>query len=180
MAEENFLTDIERTLKKALEDVNNINLHGNPVPVKVVTPDPDFVEVKLPCLTLQLVDFRRDLSRADNQRQIEKDIDAMVARIRRKSEPYNLHYSIVVHTERNRDDRLLLGEIIFFIDEHPVMTSLVSGKELYLHRDISFRELSRERSFAKSIGIIVKTRLDARYEEIIPLVKERKVKAHLY
>ncbi len=180
MAEENFLTDIERTLKTAFEDVNNINLYGSSVPVKIVTPDPDFVEIKIPCLTLQLVDFRRDLGRTDNQRQIQKDLDEMVARIKRKSEPYNLYYSIVAHTEKNRDDRLLLGEIIFFIDEHPTMTSLVFGKELYLHRDISFRELSKGRSFAKSIGIIIKTRLDARYEEIIPLVKKRKVEAHLY
>lgn len=180
MPEDNFLTDIERTLKTAFEDVNNISLYGNSVPVKIVTPDPDFVEVKYPCLTLQLVDFRRDLARADNQRQVKKDLDEMTAKVKRKSEPYNLYYSVVAHTEKNRDDRLLLGEIIFFIDEHPILTSIVFEKELYLHRDISFRELSKERNFAKSIGIIIKTRLDARFEEMVPLIKERKVEAQLY
>ena len=178
MAEENFLTDIERTLKQSLEDINNISLYGNSLPVKVVTPDPDFVEVTLPCFTLQLVDFRRDLDRANNERQVEKNIDEMTAKIKRKSEPYNLHYSITVHTDKNRDDRLLLGELIYFIDEHPVLTSVIFGKELYLHRDISFRELSKERSFNKAVGIIIKTRLDARLEDIIPLVRERKVKTN--
>ena len=133
MAEENFLTDIERTLKEAMEDTNNISIGGDAVPVKVVTPDPDFVEVAYPCLTLQLTDFRRDLSRADNQRKVEKDMEAMTAKVKRQSEPYNLYYTIVAHTEKNREDRLLLGAVIYFIDEHPVMTTLVLEKEIFLH-----------------------------------------------
>ena len=179
MAEENFLTDIERTLKQALEDVNNVSLYGNPVPVKVVTPDPDFVEIEYPCLTLQLTDFRRDLTRTDNQRHVEKDLDAMTAKVKKESQPYNLYYSVVTHTEKSRDDRLLLGEIIYFIDEHPVITSTILGKEFYLHRDLSFREVSKARNFARSIGIIVKIRLEARFEDIVPLVETRKVEIHV-
>lgn len=171
---DNFLTDIERTLKQGLE---GISLDGTPVPLKVVTPDPDFAELTLPCLTLQLTDFRQDLERTDNERKVEKDLDAMEARVKGNSRPYNLHYQIVAHTEKSRDDRLLLGEVVYFMDEHPVLTSVVFGKELYLHRDISFRELSKGRSFAKAVGIIVKTRLDARDESVIPLVRERILKA---
>lgn len=177
MVEDNFLTDMESTLKGLLSDTDNINLEGNAVPVRVVTPDPDFVELALPCLTLQMTDFRRDLERADNDRQVEKDLDAMTATVRKRSEPYNFHYMIAVHTEKNRDDRLLLGQVIYFIDEHPVLTSVVLGKELFIHRDISFRETSKERSFAKSVGMVVKARLEARHEEIVPLVNEHIVQA---
>jgi hypothetical protein len=171
---DNFMTDIERTLKQGLE---GISLYGSPVPVKVVTPDPDFAELTLPCLTLQLTDFRQDFNRTDNERQLEKDLDLMEARVRGNSRPYNLHYSITAHAEKSRDDRLLLGEVVYFLDEHPVMTSVVFGKELYLHRDVSFRELSKGRSLAKAVGIVVKTRLDARDEKVIPLVRERLIKA---
>ena len=177
MVQENFLTDIERTLKEAMEDADNISIGGSSVPVKVVTPDPDFVEVTYPCLTLQLTDFRRDLARADNQRVVEKDMEEMTAKVKRQSEPYNLYYEITAHTEKNREDRLLLGAVIYFIDEHPVMTTLVLAKEIYLHRDLTFRELSKDRTFAKSLGIIVKTRLEARREEILPLVQERIIEA---
>jgi hypothetical protein len=171
---DNFLTDIERTLKQGLEA---ISLDGNPVPLKVVTPDPDFAELTLPCLTLQLTDLRQDFERMDNERKVDKDLDAMEAKVRDGSRPYNLHYQITAHTDRSRDDRLLLGEVVYFMDEHPVMTSVVFGKELYLHRDISFRELSKGRSFARAVGIVVKTRLDARDEKTIPLVRERILKA---
>ena len=171
---DNFLTDIERTLKQGLEA---ISLDGTQVPVKVVTPDPDFAELTLPCLTLQLTDFRQDFDRTDNERKVEKDLDAMEAKVKGNSRPYNLHYSITAHTDRSRDDRLLLGEVVYFIDENPMMTSAVFGKEIHLHRDISFRELSKGRSFAKAVGIAVKMRLDARDEKIIPLVRERLFKA---
>lgn len=168
------MTDIERTLKQGLE---GINLDGTPVPLKVITPDPDFVELTLPCLTLQLTDLRQDFERTDNERRVDKDLDLMEARVKGNSRPYNLHYSITAHTEKSRDDRLLLGEVVYFIDEHPVMTSVVFGKEIHLHRDISFRELSKGRSFARALSIVVKTRLDARDEKTIPLVRERLVKA---
>lgn len=171
---DNFMTDIERTLKQKLEA---ISLDGIPVPLKVVTPDPDFAELTLPCLTLQLTDFRQDFERTDNDRKVEKDIAAMEAKVKGNSRPYNLHYQIVAHSDKSRDDRLLLGEVVYFMDEHPVMTSVVFGKELYLHRDISFRELSKGRSFAKAVGIVVKTRLDAIDEKTIPLVTERILKA---
>ncbi len=72
MPEENVFTDVERTLKSALEA--RVKLNGQPVPVRVVTPDPDFVELELPCLTLQLTDVRRDPARIVNERRIEKDL----------------------------------------------------------------------------------------------------------
>ena len=50
--DENVFTDIETTLKAALEA--RVKLGGQSVPVRVVTPDPDLVELELPCLTLQL------------------------------------------------------------------------------------------------------------------------------
>ena len=37
--DDNFLTDIEQALKEALQD--SISFGGEPVPVQVVTPDPD-------------------------------------------------------------------------------------------------------------------------------------------
>ena len=48
MTEDNFLTDIELMLKGMLGDVQNIGISREPVPVRVVTPDPDFVELELP------------------------------------------------------------------------------------------------------------------------------------
>lgn len=177
MAADNFLTDIELTLKQLLGDVQNIAIGGEPVPVRVVTPDPDFVELELPCITLQLTDFRRDLDRADNDLDIEKDLDEMTATVRKQSEPYNLHYTLGIHSEKSRDDRLFLGQVIYFIDEHPVITTGELGREVYLHRDIAFRELSKERDLAKSIDIIVKVRLEARYEDVVPLVQEHIIHA---
>ena len=157
--DDNFLTDIEQALKGALQD--SISFGGEPVPVQVVTPDPDLVELTLPCLTLQLTDFRRDTPRADNDREVDVDMDNMEATVRKNSEPYNLHYTIGVHADKSRDDRILLGEVVYFIDEHPIMTT-PAGKEVFLHRDITFRELSKERDFEKTIEIMVRTRLTAR------------------
>ena len=175
MAVDNFITDIEATLKSALSDANNVNLNGEPVPVKIVTPDCDFVEVIYPSFTLKLTDVRRDLSRTDNQRNVTKDIVNMQAKVRGKSEPYNLHYTISAHTKTSREDRLLLGELIYFIDAHPVMRSAIFDTIFYLHRDVTFREVSDGRNFVKSLGIVVKTRAEARLEEIVPLVQERKI-----
>ena len=175
MPNENFITDIEATLKAALSDVSKVSINGSAVPVKIVTPDNDLVEVTYPSLTLKLTDVRRDLSRADNQRKVEKDIVNMQAKVKGKSEPYNLHYTIAAHTKKSRDDRLLLGELIYFIDAYPVMRSAFFDKIIYLHRDVTFREVSRGRDFVKSLGIVVKTRVEARLEEIVPLVQERKL-----
>ena len=177
MAEENFLTDLEQTLKAVLE---NIRLSGNLVPVVVVTPDPDFVELALPCLTLQLVDLRRDFSRIDNQRKVEKDLAMMQAKITPAGLPYNLHYLITAHAQTLREDRLLLGELVKTVDSHPVMTSAVYGKEFYLHRDVSFGEASKARDFSQSLGIVAKIRLEPDEEQIISLVRLAKVAAHEY
>jgi hypothetical protein len=171
---DNFLTDVDRTLKQGLEA---ISLDGNPVPLRIVTPDPDFAELTLPCLTLQLTDLRQDFARTDNGREVKKDMGAMEAKVRGGSRPYNLHYTVTAHTEKSRDDRLLLGEVVYFLDEHLVMRSVVFGRELYLHRDISFRDFSRARGFAKSLGLVVKLRLDAREESVVPIVRERIFKA---
>lgn len=174
MPDDNLFTDIERTLRDGLA---SITLGGSPVPIRVVTPDPDFVELETPCVTMQLVDFRRDTPRTVNDREVEKDLDEMTAKIKKRSEAYNFHYSLTGHASKNRDDRLLLGEIALFVDENPVMTSILFGTVFYLHRDITFRELSKARDFAKSVGVIVKTRLPMRHEEIVPLVQERLVTA---
>ena len=177
MTEDNFLTDIELTLKQMLGDVQNIAIGGEPVPVHVVTPDPDFVELEVPCITLQLADIRRDPDRADNDLDVEKDLDEMTATVRKRSEPYNLHYTIGIHAEKSRHDRLLLEQVFYFIDEHPVITTAGEAGEIYLHRDIAFRELSKERDLAKSIDIIVKMRLDARHAETVPLVQEHVIQS---
>ena len=84
MPSENFITDIEATLKSALSDVSKVSINGSAVPVKIVTPDNDLVEVTYPSLTLKLTDVRRDLSRADNQRKVEKDIVNMQAKVKGK------------------------------------------------------------------------------------------------
>ena len=51
---DNFLTDVEMTLKQGIE---GISLDGSPVPLRIVTPDPDFAELTFPCLMLQLTDL---------------------------------------------------------------------------------------------------------------------------
>jgi hypothetical protein len=176
VTEENFFTDIELSFKQLLGDVQNIAVNGEPVPVRIVTPDPDFIELELPSLTLQLTDFRRDPDRADNDLDVEKDLEEMTATVRKQSEPYNLHYTIGIHAEKSRHDRLLLGQVIYFIDEHPVVTT-GAGREIFLHRDIAFRELSKERDLAKSIEIIVRIRLEARQAETVPLVQEHSIQS---
>jgi hypothetical protein len=171
---DNFLTDVDRTLKRGLE---GISLDDSPVTLRIVTPDPDFAELTLPCLTLQLTELRPDFGRTDNGREVEKNMAAMEAKVRGGSRPYNLHYTVTAHTDKSRDDRLLLGEVVYLLDEHPVMKSVVFGRELYLHRDITFRDISRARGFAKSVGLVVKLRLDAREESVVPIVRERIFKA---
>ena len=173
--EENVFTDIEATLKAALEA--RVKLGGEPVPVRIVTPDPDFVELELPCLTLQLVDVRRDPARKDNDRRVEKDIEAMTATVRQPTEPYDLHFALGVHAEATRDERLMLEQVLCLLAEQPAMTTVVLGREAYLAPDMSFRELSKGRELRQSVGIAVKTRLEPGEAEVVPLANEHRVTA---
>jgi len=168
---ENIITDLEGSMKELLE--GHILLDGQPLPVRIVTPDPDFVELEIPCITFQLVDFRRDGSRRECGRIEEKDLDTMTAVVKRVSEPFNLHYAIVAHTKKSRADRLVLEQVAVLLDDHPVITTAIFQKEVSFHRDLTFREISKEREFAKSLTVIARIRLDSKEQEIIPLVTER-------
>jgi len=167
---ENVFTDIEQTLKTVLE--NRLIIGGSPVPVRIVTPDPDYVELELPCVTLQLTDVRRDPPRIVNERRVEKDLDAMTADIRPRTEPFNLHYVAGIHAERTRDGRLLIEQLLLLLDERPKMTTDVFGREVYLSRDLSFSERSNGRDFFHAFTFIVRTRLEPGEAEIVPLVAE--------
>ena len=168
--EENVFTDVEATLKAMLEA--RVTLDGQGLPVRIVTPDPDFVELELPCVTLQLTDVRRDPSRRDNDRRVEKDLEAMEATIRLPTEPYNLHFAVGVHSERTRDERLMLEKVLCLLAEQPAMTTQVFGRETYLAPDVSFRDLSKGRDLWQTVGIVVKTRLEPGEALVVPLVRE--------
>ncbi len=173
--EENVFTDVEATLKAALEV--RVRLSGQPVPVRIVTPDPDFVELELPCVTMQLTDVRRDPSRRDNDRRVEKDLEAMEATIRPPTEPYDLHFAVGVHAELTRDERLMLEQVLCLLDEKPAMTTATLGREVYLSRDVSFRDLSKGRALWQTVGIVVRTRLEPGEARVVPLVREHVVEA---
>ena len=168
--EENVFTDVEATLKAALEA--RVRLGGQPVPVRIVTPDPDYVELELPCVTLQLTDVRRDPSRIDNDRRVEKDLEAMTATIRQQTEPYNLHFAVGVHGESTRAERLMLEQVLCLLDERPAMTTETFGREVYLSRDVSFRDLSKGRALWQTVGIVVRTRLEPGEARVVPLARE--------
>lgn len=171
--EENVFTDVETTLKAALEA--RVKLDGESVPVRIVTPDPDFVELELPCLTLQLVDVRRDPARRDNDRRVEKDVEAMTATVRQPDEPYDLYFAVGVHAEATRDGRLMLEQVLCLLAEQPAMTTAVLGREAYIAPDVSFRELSKGRELFQSVGIVVKTRLEPGEAVTVPLAREHQV-----
>jgi hypothetical protein len=173
--EENVFTDIETTLKAALEA--RVKLGGESVPVRIVTPDPDFIELALPCVTLQLTDVRRDPARRDNDRRVEKDVDAMTATIRQPTEPYDLRFAVGVHGESTRAERLMLEQVLCLLAEQPAMTTAVLGREAYLAPDVSFRELSKGREIFQSVGIVVKTRLEPGEAVTVPLAREHRVTA---
>ena len=175
MPEENVFTDVEATLKAAVEA--RVKLGGQAVPVRVVTPDPDFVELETPCLTLQLTDVRRDPSRKDNDRRVEKDLEAMTATIRQQTEPYNLHFAVGVHGESTRAERLMLEQVLCLLDEKPAMTTATLGREVYLSRDVSFRDLSKGRALWQTVGIVVRTRLEPGEAQVVPLAREHQVSA---
>jgi len=173
--DENVFTDIEATLKAALEA--RVKLGGQGVPVRIVTPDPDFVELELPCLTLELTDVRRDPARKDNDRRVEKDIEAMEATVRPPTEPYDIHFAVGVHAEATRDGRLMLEQVLCLLAEQPAMTTAVLGREAYLAPDVSFRELSKGRELFQSVGVVVKTRLEPGEAVTVPLAAEHRVAA---
>jgi hypothetical protein len=168
--EENVLTDVEATLKGALGA--RVKLDGQPVPVRIVTPDPDFIELELPCVTLQLNDVRRDPSRRDNDRRVEKDIETMTATVRPPTEPYDLHFAVGLHGGSTRSERLMLEQVLCLLAEQPAMTTAVLGREVYLAPDVSFRELSKGRDIFQSVGIVVKTRLEPGAAVTVPLARE--------
>jgi hypothetical protein len=166
--DENVLTSVERQLKAALEV--HVSLNGAPVPVRVVTPDPDFVELELPCLTMQLVDVRRDGARADNTPRVVTHLESMSAEVSPPSQPFNLHFSIGVHAASQRDERLMLEQVLLMLDEVPVLASNV--QEFYVARDQTFTDRSRGRGIACTVGIVVKARLEPRGATLVPLARE--------
>ncbi|MHC4249791.1 MAG: tail sheath stabilizer and completion protein [Planctomycetota bacterium] len=168
--EENVFTDIEGTLKAVL--AARVRLDGHGLPVRIVTPDPDFVELELPCVTLQLADVRRDPTRKDNERRVEKDIEAMEATVRPPSEPYDLHFSVGVHGEQTRDARLMLEQVLLLLAEQPALTTQTFGRRAYLAPDASFRDLSKSRNLTHTVGIVVKTHLEPGEAEVVPLARE--------
>lgn len=172
MPEENVITDIETTLKRALEDPAVIQLNGRAVPVVFVTPDPDLVELAVPCLTLQLTEVRRDPGRADNDREVEVTGEETTARIRWPSQPYNLHYTLCGHATTGREDRLLLEQLLRFVDDNPALESAVLRRPFLLHRDVGVRETSQGRDLSKALAFVVRTRLSGKEIAEVPLARE--------
>ncbi len=172
MPEENVITDIETTLKRVLEDPATVQLQGRPVPVVFVTPDPDLVELTIPSMTLQLTDVRRDLARMDNAREVEVDEPGGTAMVRSPSQPYDLLYTLAGHAATGREDRLLLEQLLRFVDDHPVLESAVLHRPFRIHRDLTIRDASRGRSLSKAVAFVVKTRLTGREVAQVPLVRE--------
>jgi len=172
--EENVFTEIEMALKQGLEDPANVSLGDQPVPVRIVTPDPDFVELTLPVTTLQLIDVRRAPKRAFKEFDVETDMENRTARVAWPEEPYDMHYTVRGHTESARQDRLLLGQYIRFVDAHPVLAG-ASGRKFYLARTLSFRDRSDGRSFQKALTFVVKARLPVGIEKTVPIATERKM-----
>ena len=174
MPDENVLTEIELALKQGLEDPANVSLSGQAVPVRVVTPDPDLVELTLPVTTLQLIDVRRGFDRMENEFEVEKDLAAGSAVVRWPEQPYDLFYTVRGHTASSRDDRLLLGQYLRFADAHPVLTG-ASGRRFYLARSLAFRDRSREREFERALTFAVKARMPVGVEKLVPLAREHRV-----
>ncbi len=173
MPQENVITDIETALKQKLEDPGTVQLNGQPVPVVFVTPDPDLVELEVPCMTLQLTEVRRDLDRMDNERDVEVDEESQTADVRWPSQPYNLHYTLAGHTAAGREDRLLLEQLLRFVDDNPEMESAVLQRRFLLHRDVALKEVSRGRSLSKALAFVVRTRLTGKEIAQVPLVREQ-------
>ncbi len=171
---ENVITEIELALKQGLEDPTNVSLNGQAVPVRVVTPDPDLVELTLPVTTLQLIDVRRGFDRMENEFEVEKDLAAGSAVVRWPEQPYDLFYTVRGHTVSSREDRLLLGQYLRFADAHPVLTG-ASGRQFYLARSLAFRDRSTEREFERAFTFTVKARMPVGVERLVPLAREHRV-----
>jgi len=170
---ENVLTDVETLLKTALE--SRLRLGGQPVSVRIVTPDPDLVELELPCVTMQLVDVRRDLARMDNERRVAADPDTMTAEVRPPTQPFNFHFSIAPHAEQLRDQRLLLEQVLLLLDEAPVLASAV--QEYYVAPDRTFADRSSGRDIACAVGVILRARLEPGPVQTVLLAGEHRVTA---
>ena len=154
MPEENVITDIETALKEKLEDPAVVSLNGQGVPLVFVTPDPDLVELTIPCLTLQLTDVRRDLERMDNERDVEVDEENLTADVRWPSQPYSLHYTLAGHAAAVREDRLLFEQLLRFVDDNPELESAVLRRPFLLHRDVTVKDASRGRDLTKALGAL--------------------------
>jgi hypothetical protein len=174
MPDENVITAIELALKQGLEDPVNVSLNGQVIPVRVVTPDPDLVELTLPVTTLQLIDVRRGFDRMENEFQVERDLAAGTARVTWPEQPYDLFYTVRGHTASSREDRLLLGQYLRFVDGHPVLTG-ASGRRFYLARSLTFRDRSTEREFERALTFTVKARMPAGVEKLVPITREHQV-----
>lgn len=174
MPDENVITEIELALRQGLEDPANVSLNGQAVPLRVVTPDPDLVELTLPVTTLQLIDVRRGFDRMENEFEVETDLAAGSAVVRWPDQPYDLFYTVRGHTASSRDDRLLLGQYLRFADAHPVLAG-ASGRRFYLARSLAFRDRSREREFERALTFAVKARMPVGIEKLVPLAREHRV-----
>jgi hypothetical protein len=174
MPDENVITEIELALKQGLEDPANVSLDGQAVPVRVVTPDPDLVELVLPVTTLQLIDLRRGFDRMENGFEVERDLAAGTAVVRWPGQPYDLFCTVRGHTASSREDRLLLGQYLRFADAHPVLTG-ASGRRFYLARSLSFRDRSTEREFERALTFTVKARMPAGVEKVVRLAGEHQI-----
>ena len=174
MVEENLFTEIEMALKLGLEDPANVSLNGQPVPVRIVSPDPDLVELTVPVTTLQLIDVRRAPDRAFKEFMVETDLENGTAKVAWPDEPYDLHYTVRGHTESARQDRLLLGQYIGFVHAHP-MLECASGRKVYLARSLSFKDTSKERSFQKALTFVVKARMPVGVEKTVNIAQELKL-----
>ena len=174
MPDDNVITEVELALKQGLEDPANVSLNGQAVPVRVVTPDPDLVELTLPVTTLQLIDVRRGFDRMENEFEVEKDLASGSAVVRWPEQPYDLFYTVRGHTDSSRDDRLLLGQYLRFADAHPVLTG-TSGRRFYLARSLAFRDRSTEREFERALTFTVKARMPVSVEKLVPLTREHRV-----
>ena len=177
---ENLFTEIEAVLKAALEDPANVSLGGIPVPVRVVAPDQDLVELELPVTTLTLQDVRRGLDRMDNAPEVEPGVLPGDATVRWPSQPWDLLYSVRGHTASSREDRLLLGQYLRFLDDHPFFVA-ASGGQFLLGRDRAFRDQGRagipgdDRAFAKSVSFTVRARFRSGVEAQVPTVTEQQI-----
>ena len=175
MLEDNLFTDVEQALKAGLEDPAHVALAGRPVPVRLVTPDPDLVELVRPVTTLQLVDVRRGFDRMGTDVEVTRDLAAGAATVRWPSAPVDLHYAVRGHTAAGRDDRLLLGQYLQFLERHPVLIG-ASGQRFLLARTLAFRDRSQGRQFTRVLTFVVKARLPVDLAQVVPLVQEHRVR----